>query len=181
MTFLNSEKIKKKYYLVRQVTHYDIFWKIILHWLIKGKWRKGRHFKSWNDNIKESKRYSISTLLRAAENRKRWGGGEKSNYFCFHRHTLNDPWPRLLNRMQRWYQINKSVVYSPQDVEINHTFFFLLFVILLAIDAFNRLPFLSELFDNGHTITPACDLQEGGMTSLNHSPARYEITEHKTT
>ena len=48
------------------------FNKIILQGSVDGKRRRGRPRKSWKDNIKEWPGQSMSSLLRVAENRRRW-------------------------------------------------------------------------------------------------------------
>ena len=48
--------------------------KMILQSTVKGKRRRGRQKKTWEDNIKEWSRMEFISSARAAENRKRWNG-----------------------------------------------------------------------------------------------------------
>ena len=48
--------------------------KTILHGTVKGKRKKGRQEKRWEDNIKEWTGLDFASSARAAENRTRWKG-----------------------------------------------------------------------------------------------------------
>jgi hypothetical protein len=54
------------------VCRHDALPKIILQGTVDGKRRRGRPRKSWRDNIKEWTGQSMSSLLRVAEDRRRW-------------------------------------------------------------------------------------------------------------
>ena len=48
--------------------------KTILQGTVKGKRKRGRQKKRWEDNIKEWTGMDFASLTRAAENRTRWDG-----------------------------------------------------------------------------------------------------------
>ena len=53
---------------------FKVFWiaKTILQGTVKGKRKRGRQKKRWEDNIKEWTGMDFANSTRAAENRKRW-------------------------------------------------------------------------------------------------------------
>ena len=69
---------KRKLRWFGDVSRYFGLAKIILHGSVKGKRKRGRQKKRWEDNIKEWTGMGFASSTRAAENRTRWKGAPKS-------------------------------------------------------------------------------------------------------
>ena len=68
--------------------------KTILQGTVKGKRKRGRQKKSWEDNIKEWTGMDFASSTRAAENRSRWKGLLRIHLWC------PDDLPRLWDRIE---------------------------------------------------------------------------------
>ena len=67
--------------------------KTILQGTVKGKRKRGRQKKRWEDNIKEWTGMDFASSTRAAENRSRWKGIVANSFFfiLINENFINDP------------------------------------------------------------------------------------------
>ena len=87
--------------------------KTILQGTVKGKRKRGRQKKRWEDNIKEWTGMDFASSTRAAENRSRWKGIVANSSVVPRRPSKL--WDRIENRNRRKYlQIHLDQFYDQQ-------------------------------------------------------------------